>query len=244
MCNGPQTLRSATDPVSQGTGGTRRHLVSAVIAGLAGLLSLPAGAITAEPPGLERPIILLTGFEPFGAGRPPNASWEGIKDLDGREGKGWNEASPEQTLAQTNGLAQTGGEEKPRVIDGRTQAVRDMISHYFSTWSKRDIKGYGECFVKEASIQHIDEAGRVTTYNAAPFVEWQGTLTRRANPPMVETPETIDVRFEQNLARVVVYWKLTAGSRVEYGYDHFTLVQQKGAWKIVNLVFYADERKD
>ncbi|MFM7919354.1 MAG: nuclear transport factor 2 family protein [Planctomycetaceae bacterium] len=25
---------------------------------------------------------------------------------------------------------------------------------------------------------------------------------------------------------------------MQYGYDHFTLMKQKGSWKIVNLVFY------
>jgi pyroglutamyl-peptidase len=36
-----------------------------------------------------RPVILLTGFEPFGEGRPPNPSWEAIKELDGREWRGY-----------------------------------------------------------------------------------------------------------------------------------------------------------
>jgi hypothetical protein len=37
----------------------------------------------------KRPVILLTGFEPFGKGRPPNSSWEGIKQLDGTEWNGY-----------------------------------------------------------------------------------------------------------------------------------------------------------
>lgn len=37
---------------------------------------------------VQRPIILLTGFEPFKSGKPPNASWEGVRKLDGRD---WNE---------------------------------------------------------------------------------------------------------------------------------------------------------
>ena len=32
------------------------------------------------------------------------------------------------------------------------------------------------------------------------------------------------------LARAIVYWKLTAGPRVEYGYDHFTLMKNRGKW--------------
>jgi len=34
------------------------------------------------------PVILLTGFEPFGPGKPPNPSWEGIKKLDGQTWRG------------------------------------------------------------------------------------------------------------------------------------------------------------
>ena len=39
------------------------------------------------------------------------------------------------------------------------------------------------------------------------------------------------------------HWKLTAGKRVEYGYDHFTLMKQDGQWRIVNLVFYGAPAK-
>ena len=36
---------------------------------------------------LTRPVILLTGFEPFGERKPPNPSWEGIAPLDGQPWK-------------------------------------------------------------------------------------------------------------------------------------------------------------
>jgi pyroglutamyl-peptidase len=41
----------------------------------------------------DLPVILLTGFEPFGPGRPPNPSWEAIRTLDGREWNGHRLAS-------------------------------------------------------------------------------------------------------------------------------------------------------
>lgn len=47
----------------------------------------PAAAPATDNDAKSRPVILLTGFEPFGAGRPPNPSWEGIKSLDGRSWK-------------------------------------------------------------------------------------------------------------------------------------------------------------
>jgi hypothetical protein len=37
---------------------------------------------------------------------------------------------------------------------------------------------------------------------------------------------------------VIVFWKLTVGEREETGYDHFTLMQSGGQWRIANLIFY------
>ena len=42
-----------------------------------------------QPQPAKLPVILLTGFEPFGSDRSPNPSWESIKTLDGREWKGY-----------------------------------------------------------------------------------------------------------------------------------------------------------
>lgn len=36
----------------------------------------------------KMPVILLTGFEPFGPSRPPNPSWEGVRQLDGQTWRG------------------------------------------------------------------------------------------------------------------------------------------------------------
>ncbi len=47
----------------------------------------PPRQISSPAPG--KPVILLTGFEPFGKRRPPNSSWEGIKALDGQDWKGY-----------------------------------------------------------------------------------------------------------------------------------------------------------
>lgn len=40
---------------------------------------------TTSDEGVPLPVILLTGFEPFGPGRPPNASWEAIAPLNDRQ---------------------------------------------------------------------------------------------------------------------------------------------------------------
>ena len=57
-----------------------------------------------------------------------------------------------------------------------------------------------------------------------------------------EVPLKMEIRFESQLARAVVYWQLTVGPKTELGYDHFTLVKDRGQWRIVNLVFYTTKR--
>lgn len=116
--------------------------------------------------------------------------------------------------------------------------LEQAVERYFSSWSNRDMETYGACFLREAVIHHISDRGEVTRHDLAPFLQWQRQAVRRANPPLIETAERTEITLEANLARALVYWKLTAGSRVEYGYDHFTFVRQNGEWKIVSLIFY------
>jgi pyroglutamyl-peptidase len=118
------------------------------------------------------------------------------------------------------------------------QDVKQFIEGYFRSWSNQDMKTYGECFLPKACIQHIDSNGQMTSSFRDQFVASQREYLRTAAQRAIEVPESIDVRIESKLARAVVYWKLTAGSSTVFGYDHFTLLKQKGSWKIVNLVFY------
>jgi pyrrolidone-carboxylate peptidase len=331
----------------------------------------------------ERPVILLTGFEPFGEKRPPNSSWEGIRQLDGQEWKGYrlvckqmkvvwgapleqlqgwvaeyrpvavlsfgmgmggsfalesrgnNERAPIRdnlgrrpprpnvvedgpgqlpasidaerfarvlsakgypvrvstdagrylcdetlyTLEYLKGGKKIDGavlfchvppldshlRNKPvtadyveqfvkdvletwrllyaRTKDPREQEVKEMIARYFRTWSEQDIDGYNDCFLPDACVQFIETpGGRLSTTPRLQFIRSQKEYHERSPDKSVEVPETIDVRFEERLARVVVFWKLTAGPRTEYGYDHFTLMKHNGSWRIVNLVFYTTPR--
>jgi len=130
--------------------------------------------------------------------------------------------------------------EKPK--DPRAQEVKEMVRRYFRTWSDQDMDGYNDCFLDDACIQFIDPRNGLTTSARLPFVASQRDYHRNAPHRTIEVPETIDVRFEEQLARVVVHWKLTAGPRTERGYDHFTLLKQEGKWRIVNLVFYIDDK--
>jgi hypothetical protein len=125
---------------------------------------------------------------------------------------------------------------------GRQQDIKDIkefITRYFSTWSKQDMKGYDACFMRDACIQHLDATGGLTTSLRARFIAGQAEYHRNSKVRTTEVAESIDIRFEEKLARVVVFWKLTAGPRVETGYDHFTLTRHEGQWRIVNLLFYS-----
>ncbi|MEZ6064791.1 MAG: nuclear transport factor 2 family protein [Planctomycetaceae bacterium] len=121
----------------------------------------------------------------------------------------------------------------------RHREVEAQIRHYFATWSDGDIDGYGRCFHPQGVIQLQDQKGDIQTFLRGPFVEWQRQQGRRATEKLVETPETIEIVFEEDVARVSVLWKLRAGPRTDWGYDHFTLVRQAGRWQIVHLLFYS-----
>ena len=131
---------------------------------------------------------------------------------------------------------------RARPLLTRAAEVEALVKHYFASWSDHDIKAYGECFADNACVQFIDSDGSLTTSALGPFLAGQAEVQRISPDRQTETPESIDIRFEWKLAHAVVYWKLTAGTRTEYGYDHFTLMKYGGKWRIIHLVFYATKR--
>jgi hypothetical protein len=126
--------------------------------------------------------------------------------------------------------------------DAQEREVRELIDRYFSSWSKRDLDAYGQCFMPQAAVQMIDPQGQLVTMALGPFLRSQQEAHRQAKNRLTETAEGVEVRFEAKLARVVVYWKLVDGDRTEYGYDHFTLMRTEGKWRIANVVFYVTKR--
>lgn len=368
-----------------------RHVSLAVA-----LIAIAAAAVAAEPADdsakqPDLPVTLLTGFEPFGQGKPPNPSWEGIKRLDGQERNGFRLVARElkvewgaplaeldkliakhrpaavfsfgqggdyaiETLAQNkrgaiadnagklppeptivpdgpaeyqasvdaNGLAEKlksrgrpvristeagdylceealyalehlkaesnrplsvvfchvpplsgqrgpnattpasvqsfvealldAAAESPRpetvqtpssavakqqAADPREAEVRELIDRYFKSWSNQDLMRYGQCFMPQAAIQMIDPERGLITMPLGPFLQSQQQAHRASKNRMTEAPESVTIRFDARLAHALVYWKLVDGDRLEYGYDHFTLMKSDGNWRIANLVFYA-----
>lgn len=123
-------------------------------------------------------------------------------------------------------------------------AIRKLIDGYFKSWSEQRMKDYGDCFAEGAVIQEVTRSGEIFTQAKAPFVAAQTSYHKSAVHKAIEVPVTTDFTFEAELARAVVYWKLTAGPRTQFGYDHFTLIKQGGEWKIANLVFYGTKERD
>jgi len=121
--------------------------------------------------------------------------------------------------------------------DPRAAEVEELIRRYFRTWSSQDLQGYGDCFLENAAIQFIDADGKIEPFALPDFLASQDKVFRCGQHD-TESPESIDIRFESELSRVVVYWKLTAGPREVHGYDHFTLLQRDGKWGIANLTWY------
>jgi len=66
---------------------TNRRAISRLVISCLQAIFLTSGIVTLA--AAEKPVILLTGFEPFGEQRPPNPSWEGIAKLNDTEWQGY-----------------------------------------------------------------------------------------------------------------------------------------------------------
>ncbi|MFM7037636.1 MAG: nuclear transport factor 2 family protein [Planctomycetaceae bacterium] len=142
------------------------------------------------------------------------------------------------TTAKPSSADESGKAAAPAApVNPERAAVEKLVRNYFKSWSEQRMRDYADCFAENAVIQEVDD-GDVRTQLKDPFVVEQTNYHRIAVFKAVEVPVQTSISFEAELARVVVYWKLTAGPRVQYGYDHFTLVKVNQDWKIVNLVFY------
>ncbi len=187
--------------------------------------------------------VLFCHVPPLGADAPDGrVTPEYVQNFVEKLLQAWAEthpARPTMKEAAAPVLRQTAS-----AADEREKDVREFIDRYFRTWSAKDMERYGQCFMPQAAIQLIGPDGRLTTTPLRPFLESQREGHRKSKTGMTEAPESVDVRFEGRLARVVVFWKLVEGERVEYGYDHFTLMPSNGEWRIANLIFYATPEEE
>lgn len=116
--------------------------------------------------------------------------------------------------------------------------IHDFVVHYFKAWSDRDMEAYERCFFPGASVQYLNPKETLDTIPLKSFLEGQRAFLKGSPPRTMEFAEKIDIRFEGELARAVVYWVFRSGEKIEHGYDHFTLRRMDGEWRILNLLFY------
>lgn len=133
------------------------------------------------------------------------------------------------------------------LISGCTEAaspgeteVRTFLNRYFSTWSAKDMDGYGGCFHPQARITFVGKGGASQSDGLTDFLHGQKLSHAQATAPMAEVPTDMKITMDSRVAQAAVRWKLTKGAEIVTGTDYFTLIQAESGWKIVSLVFYND----
>lgn len=128
------------------------------------------------------------------------------------------------------------GAEAPKHADDAN--VRAFLDRYFSTWSARDMEGYGACFHPQARVLFIAKNGDVLTQGLTDFLHGQKLGHEQSSVPMFEKPLTMQIMGDAQVVQAKVTWVLTKGSSETRGVDYFTLKREGKGWKIVTLVFY------
>ena len=119
------------------------------------------------------------------------------------------------------------------------QDVRAFLERYFSTWSAKDMDGYGACFLEQARITFVHQ-GVPQSQGLTDFLHGQKLSHATTTVPMTEVPTDMKILRDERTAQASVRWKLTKGSEVTLGTDCFTLIKTSTGWKIMSLVFYND----
>lgn len=128
---------------------------------------------------------------------------------------------------------------------GRAQHPREaeigaFLNRYFSTWSARDMEGYGACFDPAARIVFVEQDGRSSSQGLTDFLHGQKLGHERSPVPMTEAPTGMRISGDARVAFAEVPWRLTKGRAVVTGVDYFTLARDGRGWRILALVFYND----
>lgn len=118
--------------------------------------------------------------------------------------------------------------------------IETFLQRYFSTWSARDMDGYGACFHPSARISFVENGGLAGSQGLTDFLHGQKIGHERAATPMIEVPAEMKINGNSRVAQAEVRWKLTKGHEIITGTDFFTLVKTGEGWKIASLVFYND----
>ena len=122
---------------------------------------------------------------------------------------------------------------------GETE-VRTFLNRYFSTWSAKDMDGYGACFHPQARITFVGKGGVSQSDGLTDFLHGQRLSHAQSTAPMTEIPTEMKITMDARVAQAAVRWKLTKGAEIVTGTDYFTLIRAESGWKIMSLVFYND----
>ena len=117
-----------------------------------------------------------------------------------------------------------------------------LISEYFSSWSKPDLQAFQKCFHPRASVYFVDPSGKLHSFQLDNFIEGEKKAHLLAAEPMVEKPTQSSITVSGRLAHAQVRWELHQGVVVITGTDYFTFIKTDRGWKIVSLVYEEDSR--
>lgn len=118
--------------------------------------------------------------------------------------------------------------------------IETFLNRYFSTWSAKDMDGYGSCFHPTARISFVEKGGQCGSQGLTDFLHGQKIGHERSPEPMTEVPTGMKITGDARIAQAQVRWKLTKGRDVITGTDYFTLLKTPDGWRIAALVFYND----
>ncbi|MHC4200437.1 MAG: nuclear transport factor 2 family protein [Planctomycetota bacterium] len=127
---------------------------------------------------------------------------------------------------------------------GASADLEPFLRSYFASWSAGDMEAYRGHFDERARIALLKDGRLVYTMERDRFVDGQAALQSKARTKAVERMTSFTADEDAKAATVTARWELVRGAETKTGVDRFTLVRdERGKWKIVSLVFYADGRE-
>jgi hypothetical protein len=126
--------------------------------------------------------------------------------------------------------------------DTEKQLLNNLISGYFSSWSKPDMEAYKRCFHPKASIYFIDSSGNPHYSLLEEFIAGQEKAHQSARERLSERPTHTSVVVRGRIAHAVVRWELHQGSKSITGTDYFTFIKTDLGWRILGLLFENDKQ--
>jgi hypothetical protein len=122
--------------------------------------------------------------------------------------------------------------------------VREFLTRYFSTWSAKDMDGYGACFHPQARVTFVNKNGSADGIGLTDFLHGQKMSHQMAEKPMKEVPLDMQISGDARVTQAAVKWHLTKADGDETGMDYFTLVYAEGKWSILSLAFFIDPKEE